>query len=40
MKTLVVLHVTLVMSLVVVTLGPAKITGAGAILLLCVQEVC
>jgi len=40
MKTLVVSHVTLVMSLLVVTLGPVRVMGAGVVVMMCVEEVC
>jgi len=39
METLVVLHVTLVMSCVVVTLGPVRVMGAGVVVIPCVVEV-
>ena len=39
MKTLVVSHVTLVMSKLVVTLGPVRVTGAGVVVILYVEEV-
>ena len=39
MKTLVVSHVTLVMSYLVVTLGPVRVMGAGVVVMLCAEEV-
>ena len=39
MKTLVVSHVTLVMSYLVVTLGPVRVMGAGAVRKPTVEEV-
>jgi len=39
MKTLVVSHVTLVMSLLVVTLEPVRVMGAGVVVRPCVVEV-
>ena len=39
MKTLVVSHVTLVMSYLVVTLGPVRVMGAGVVVLSCVAEI-
>jgi len=39
MKILVVSHVTLVMSLLVVTLGPVRVMGAGVVIVLCVDKV-
>ena len=39
MKTLVVSHVTLVMSLLAVTLGPVRVMGAGVVLILFAEEV-
>ena len=39
MKTLVVSHVTLVMSYLVVTLGPVKVMETGVVMMLCVAEV-
>ena len=38
-ETLVILHVTLVMSLLVVILGSVRVTGAGMVLMMCVEEV-
>ena len=38
-ETLVVSHVTLVMSQLVVTLGPVRVMGAGVIVMMCVEEV-
>ena len=38
-ETLVVSHVTLVMSLLVVTLGPVRVTVAGVIVMMYVEEV-
>ena len=39
-ETLVVSHVTLVMSSLVVTLGPVRMMGAGVIVMMYVLEVC
>ena len=39
MKTFVVLHVTLVMSQLVVTSGPVRVMGAGVVVMLHVEEV-
>ena len=39
MKTLVVSHVTLVMSSLVVKLGPVRVMGAGVVEMMCVKEV-
>ena len=38
-KILVVSHVTLVMSQLIVTLGPVKVMGAGVAEMMCVEEV-
>ena len=38
-ETLVVSHVTLVMSLLVMTLGPVRVMGAGMVVMVCVEEV-
>ena len=39
-ETLVVSHVTLVMSKLVVMLGPVRVMGAGVVVIMCVEEVC
>ena len=39
MKTLVISHVTLVMSYLIVRLGPVRVMGAGVVVLPCVAEV-
>jgi len=39
MKTLVISHVTLVMSYLVVTLGPVRVMGAGVVVMMCAEEV-
>ena len=38
-ETLVISHVTLVMSQLVVTLGPVRVMGAGVVVMMCVEEV-
>ena len=39
MKTRVVSHVTLVLSLLVVTLGPVRVIRAGVVMMMCAEEV-
>ena len=39
MKIYVILYVTLVMSQLVVTLGPVRVMGAGVVVMMCVEEV-